>query len=89
MNSNRVDIIGVPISAVNMEIAINNIFEDFDATRGQYICVSNSHSTVMAHDDPDYYRVQAESFMSVPTENRCLLSERSSFRKWTGLQVQI
>lgn len=66
MNSNRVDIIGVPISAVNMEIAINNIFEDFDATRGQYICVSNSHSTVMAHDDPDYYRVQAESFMSVP-----------------------
>lgn len=66
MNSNRVDIIGVPISAVNMEIAIDNIFEDPEATRGQYICVSNSHSTVMAHDDPDYFRVQAESFMSVP-----------------------
>lgn len=66
MNSNRVDIIGVPISAVNMEIVIDNIFEDPEATRGQYICVSNSHSTVMAHDDPDYFRVQAESFMSVP-----------------------
>lgn len=66
MNSNRVDIIGVPISAVNMEIVIDNIFENLEATRGQYICVSNSHSTVMAHDDPDYFRVQAESFMSVP-----------------------
>ena len=66
MNSNRVDIIGVPISAVNMEIVIDNIFENLEATRGQYICVSNSHSTVMAHDDPDYFQVQAESFMSVP-----------------------
>ena len=66
MNSNRVDVIGVPISAVNMEIAIDNIFEDLRATKGQYICVSNAHTTVVAHDDPDYYKVQAESFMSVP-----------------------
>ena len=66
MNSNRVKIIGVPISAVNMEMAVRNIFDDFDAVRGQYICVSNVHTTVMAHDDPEYYRVQAESFMSVP-----------------------
>ena len=66
MNSNRAMVIGVPISAVNMEIVVDNIFEDLEATRGQYICVSNAHSTVLAHDDPDYYRVQAESFMSVP-----------------------
>lgn len=63
---NRVNIIGVPISAVNMESCIQNIFEDFDTIRGQYICVSNVHTTVMAHDDPHYFRVQAESFMSVP-----------------------
>lgn len=66
MIKERVKIIGVPISAVNMESCINNKFEDFDKVRGQYICVSNVHTTVMAHDDPDYYRVQAESFMSVP-----------------------
>lgn len=66
MNSHRVKVIGVPISAVNMEIVIDNIFEDLDATKGQYICVSNAHTTVVAHDDPDYYKVQAESFMSVP-----------------------
>ena len=66
MNGNRVEVIGVPISAVNMDTAVENIFENFEATRGQYICVSNVHTTVIAHDDPDYYRVQAESFMSVP-----------------------
>ena len=48
----RVNIIGVPISAVNMESCVANIFEDFSKTKGQYICVSNVHTTVMAHDDP-------------------------------------
>ena len=63
---NRVNIIGVPISAVNMDTCLENIFRDFEATRGKYICVSNVHTTVMAHDDKQYYRAQAESFMSVP-----------------------
>lgn len=66
MDLQRVDIIGVPISAVNMESCVENIFEDFEKTRGKYICVSNVHTTVMAHDDPEYYKVQSESFMSVP-----------------------
>ena len=62
----RVNIIGVPISVTNLESCVNTIFEDFEKTRGKYICVSNVHTTVMAHDDPLYYKVQAESFMSVP-----------------------
>ena len=66
MNNARVKVIGVPISAVNMDICIDNIFEDFENVKGKYICVSNVHTTVMAHDDPEYYKVQAESFMSVP-----------------------
>lgn len=66
MNKNRVEIIGVPISAVNMTDCINNIFEDFDCARGKYICVSNVHTTVLAHDDPVYHKVQSDSFMSLP-----------------------
>ena len=66
VKDNRAVIIGVPISAVNMDSCINNIFEDVESTRGKYICVSNVHTTVMAHDDPSYFKVQAESFMSVP-----------------------
>ena len=66
MNLQRVPIITVPISVVNMESCIENIFEDFESVRGKYICVSNVHTTVTAHDDPKYYKVQAESFMSIP-----------------------
>ena len=62
----RVSIIGVPISAVNMDSCVASIFQDLGKTKGKYICVSNVHTTVMAHDNPAYYKVQAESFMSVP-----------------------
>lgn len=66
MKPNRVNVIGVPISVVNMESCISAIFEDFESTRGQYICVSNVHTTVMAHDNQEYHKVQSESFLSVP-----------------------
>ena len=62
----RVEIIGVPISAVNMESCVERIFRDLDSTKGKYICVSNVHTTVMAHEDPQYLKVQAESFLSIP-----------------------
>ncbi len=62
----RADIIGVPISAVNMDSCVDIIFNDFESHKGKYICVSNVHTTVMAHDDPEYFKVQAESFLSLP-----------------------
>lgn len=64
----RVRVIGVPISAANMATALSVIEEglsDGDA-RGSYICVSNAHTTVMAHDDPAYLEVQSESFLTLP-----------------------
>ena len=62
----RVNIIGVPISAVNMDSCIDFIFTNWDAVHGNYICVSNVHTTVMAHDNPDYYKVQSNSLLSIP-----------------------
>ena len=66
MSIERVKIIGVPISAVNMESCIENIFTNLEQIKGDYICVSNVHTTVMAHDNPEYMKVQSESYMSVP-----------------------
>ena len=51
----RVNIIGVPISAVNMDSCIDFIFTNWNAVHGNYICVSNVHTTVMAHDNQEYY----------------------------------
>ncbi|MCH3973323.1 MAG: WecB/TagA/CpsF family glycosyltransferase [Oscillospiraceae bacterium] len=66
MREPRVNIIGVPISAVNMESCIKNIFANWEAACGNYICVSNVHTTVMAHNHPEYLKIQKDSFLSVP-----------------------
>lgn len=62
----RVDVIGVPISAVTMESALTFVHENPDAIRGEYICASNVHTTVMAREDAHYLTVQSESVMSLP-----------------------
>lgn len=62
----RTNIIGVPISAVNMKSCLDFIFDNWDAVHGNYICVANVHTTVMAHDNPDYYEVQSRSLLSIP-----------------------
>lgn len=62
----RTDVIGVPITATNMGECLAYIGENLDAMRGEYICVSNAHTCVTAHDDPAYWRAQAESAMSLP-----------------------
>ena len=79
MNSKRVNIIGVPISAVNMNDCIDNIFENIEAVKGNYICVSNVHTTVTAHDDPQYHKVQSESFMSLPDGKPLSIIGKKSF----------
>lgn len=62
----RTPVIDVPITATNMDDALSFITDYLEEIKGEYICVSNAHTTVMAHDDPVYYRVQTESLMSVP-----------------------
>lgn len=62
----RVDIIGVPITATNECDCIDMVINNLDEMRGHYICVSNVHTTVMAHDNPEYMEVQSESIMSIP-----------------------
>lgn len=62
----RVNVIGVPISAVNLNTALDFVYNNFDNIRGNYICASNVHTTIMAHDDNDYLNVQSNSIMSLP-----------------------
>ena len=62
----RVKIIGVDISVVNFETAQKYLFDNFEEARGRYICAANVHTTVTAHEDKDYRRVQNSSFMTLP-----------------------
>lgn len=63
---NRVPVIDVPITGTNMSECVDFITHNIDDLHGEYICVSNAHTSVMAHDDPSYWSCQAESVMSVP-----------------------
>lgn len=63
---NRVPVIDVPITGTNMSECVDFITHNIDELHGEYICVSNAHTSVMAHDDPNYWSCQAESVMSVP-----------------------
>lgn len=62
----RVKIIGVDISVVNFDSAQKYLFDNFDLARGKYICAANVHTTVTAHEDTNYRRVQNSSFMTLP-----------------------
>ena len=62
----RVDVIGVPISAVTMEVVLSFVAENLEALRGEYVCASNVHTTVMARENAQYRAVQSESAMSLP-----------------------
>ncbi|MBQ8892255.1 MAG: WecB/TagA/CpsF family glycosyltransferase [Bacilli bacterium] len=62
----KVNVIGVPISVVNIDIVLDYISSNFDDIRGNYICASNVHTTVMAYDDKNYHKVQSESIISLP-----------------------
>lgn len=62
----RVDVIGVPISAVTITSALNYIADNPNECCGAYVCASNVHTTVMAREDAHYLRVQSESILSLP-----------------------
>ena len=63
---NRVPVIDVPITGTNMSQCIHFLTDHIDELHGEYLCVSNAHTSVMAHDDPSYWACQADSVMSVP-----------------------
>lgn len=60
------EILGVKIAAVNMERTLELIGDNLSAWSGEYICVSNVHTTVTAYEDPDYLAVQNGAVMALP-----------------------
>lgn len=85
----RVEIIGVPISAVNLDTAIDFIINNIENIKGNYICASNAHTTVMAHEDKEYLQVQSESILSLPDgKPLSVVGRKKGFKKMdktTGL----
>ena len=62
------------INVTNMKDTIAYITENLSNLRGDYICVSNVHTTVMAFRDAEYRKVQNSAAMACRMVSRYRLS---------------
>lgn len=60
------NILGVNIAAINMQWLIEYLDENIDKLSGDYICVSNVHTTVTSYEEPEYCTVQNGGIMAIP-----------------------
>lgn len=60
------NILGVNINVTNMKETVYYIEENFKNLRGNYICVSNVHTTVMAYEDKNYKNIQNSGARALP-----------------------
>lgn len=59
-------IMGVNIAAIHMDWLISFTESNIHALAGDYMCVSNVHTTVTAYEDPEYCRIQNGGIMAIP-----------------------
>lgn len=61
-----VDILGVRIAAINMEWLLEFSKKHIQELSGDYMCVSNVHTTVMSYKDNEYRNIQNGGIMAIP-----------------------
>lgn len=62
----KCNILGVNIAEVNMESLLHFTIEHIKELSGDYMCVSNVHTTVMAFEDESYRSVQNGAVLAIP-----------------------
>lgn len=60
------EIMGVRVAVTDMDATLRLLRDNLERWRGEYICVANVHTTVTAHRDEEYRRVQNGSAMVLP-----------------------
>ncbi len=60
------NVLGVNVAVTNMEQTISEIADHMEEWRGDYICVSNVHTTVMAYEDVSYRAIQNGAVLALP-----------------------
>lgn len=74
-------ILGTNICVTNMNDTIHHLGDNLEELRGQYICVSNVHTTVMAFRNEQYRNIQNSAAMALPDgKPLSLVSKRRGFK---------
>ena len=76
-------ILNVQTAVTNMEKTLCFLESNMEELRGEYICVSNVHTTVMAYEDANYREIQNGAAMVLPDGKplAVLESVRGGFRE--------
>ena len=61
-----VNILGVEIAAINMNWLLRFTVKNIKEVSGDYICVSNVHTTVTSYEDEEYRNIQNGGLMAIP-----------------------
>lgn len=61
-----VNILGVDIAAIDMDWLLDFTEKNLRKLSGDYICVSNVHTTVTAYEDEEYRTVQNGGILAIP-----------------------
>lgn len=60
------NIMGVNIAAINMRWLLEYLMKNLADIKGDYICVSNVHTTVTSYDSDSYCAIQNGGLMAIP-----------------------
>jgi N-acetylglucosaminyldiphosphoundecaprenol N-acetyl-beta-D-mannosaminyltransferase len=60
------NILGVNIAEINMEWLVEYLNKNIKDLTGDYLCVSNVHTTVTSYEEPDYCGIQNGGIMAIP-----------------------
>ena len=84
------NIMGVNIAAINMEWLVDYLEKNISEIKGDYVCVSNVHTTVTSFEDADYCAIQNGGLMAIQMAVLFLLLVRNAvIRIWSAQQVQV
>ena len=75
-------ILGVNILVTDMEKTVQFVEDNIHRMSGEYVCVSNGHTTVMSFEDESYKTVQNSAIMAFPDgEPLSIVSRRRGFKE--------
>lgn len=60
------EILKTNIAVIDMQAAVSYIESHLNTERGNYICVSNVHTTVMSFEDEHYRKIQNGALLALP-----------------------
>lgn len=69
-------ILGTNITVAEMASAVSFLSENLEELRGEYICISNVHTTMAAFRDPEYQKVQNGAVAALPDGKPLSLVQR-------------